>query len=159
METQNIFNFFTKHEMSLLGVCSKLAKKLKLSPLVVRIAFIVLTFIFIPLGIVAYLGLYLLFKQNNSKVIIFSIFGAILGVPLSYYFQADTFKHFGGGLSGSTGMFGYVRGFIKNVERFDKYTGNGWDVVFNLLLSVVIFAALGGLLGYFINNKENVKTQ
>lgn len=155
METQNILNFFTKQEMSLFGVCSKIAKKLKLSPLIVRIAFIVLTFIFIPLGIVAYLGLYILLKQNNSKVITFSIFGAVLGVPFSYYFQSDIFKHYGSG----TGMFGYVRGFIKNVERFDKYTGNGWDIVFNLLLSVAIFAVLGGLLGYFISNKENVKTQ
>lgn len=155
METQKILNFFTHPEKSLLGVCSRLAKKLKLSPVSVRIAFIVLTFIFIPLGVVIYLGLYLLSKQNSSKVIFFSMFGAILGVPLSYYFQSDIFKHYGGG----TGMFGYVKGFIKNVERFDKYTGNGWDIVFNLLLSVIIFAALGGLMGYFIDNKEKGKTQ
>lgn len=154
MDAQNIFNFFSKQEKSLLGVCSKLAKKLNLSPLIVRIAFIIITFIFIPLGIVAYLGIYLLSNQKNSKVVTFSIFGAILGVPLSYYFQSDIFKHYGSG----TGMFGYIRNFIKNVERFDKYTGNGWDIIFNLLLSVGIFAVLGGLLGYFISQKENVKT-
>lgn len=154
METQNSPNFLTKQEKLLFGVCSRLSQKLNVSPVIVRIAFIVLTFIFIPLGIATYLVLYMV-NQHHSKVLIFSVLGMFLGVPLSYYFQSDIFKLYSGG----TGMFGYVSEFFKNVERFDNFTGNGWDIVFNLLFSVAIFTVLGGLLGYFIETSKKSKIQ
>lgn len=151
MNKETIIGYFTQSEKLVLGVCSRLSKILNLSPLALRITMIVLTFIFIPLGILAYFVLYMLFSQNKKKVVIFGLLGALLGIPLSYYFQSDIIRNYGG----SSGMFGYLKNFTKTVERYDQFVGNGWDIVFNLFLSMVLFAILGGVTGYYLNKKQN----
>tara|TARA_R110002051_G_scaffold267030_1_gene327021 strand:+ start:28586 stop:29044 length:459 start_codon:yes stop_codon:yes gene_type:complete len=150
MDTQQISVFFTRTEKSLFGACSKLSQKLELNPLMIRIVLIVLTLIFIPLGIIVYASLYLMLSQNNHKMLIFGIVGALIGIPISYYFQSDIIKNYGG----SSGVFGYLRNFPQTVERYEKFVGNGGDIIFNVFLSVVVCAILGGGLGYFITKKE-----
>lgn len=153
MDTQNILNFFMRSEKSLLGVCSRFANKFSLPPIGVRVAFILLTLVFIPLGILSYFGLYILLTKNNKKMITLGLLGTLLGIPLSYYFQSDIVKNYGG----TSGVFGYMRNFIKTVERYDKFVGDGGDIVFNLLLSMIVFALIGGGIGYFIDKDKKSK--
>lgn len=153
MDKETIIGYFTQSKKTLLGVCSRLSKKLNAPPLVFRMGMIVLTLIFIPLGILTYFGLYILLTQNNKKTVTFGLMGALLGIPLSYYFQSDIIKNYGG--SRGSGVIGYLKNFIKTVERYDKFVGNGWDIVFNLFLSVVLFTILGAAIGYYITKKQN----
>ncbi|MFA5327642.1 MAG: PspC domain-containing protein [Prolixibacteraceae bacterium] len=148
METQKILNIFTRPEKLLFGVCSALSQKLNLSPTVIRLAFIVFTLFFIPFGVVLYIGLYLTTRQKNNRKITFGLLGAMLGVPLSYYFQSVIIKNYRG-----NGMFSYLRNFTKIVDEYDRFVGNGWDIVSNLFLSVIIFAILGVIAGYFLDKK------
>lgn len=148
METQKILNIFTRPEKLLFGVCSVLSQKLNLSPTVVRIAFIVLTLFFIPFGIVLYIILYATTRQMKNRKVTFGLLGAALGVPLSYYFQSDIIKSYSG-----SGMFGYLKSFTKIVEEYDRFVGNGWDIVSNLFLSAIIFAIMGVVAGYFLDKK------
>lgn len=148
METQKILNIFIRPEKLLFGVCSALSQKLNLSPTVVRIAFIVFTLFFIPFGVVLYMGLYLTTRQKKSKKITFGLLGAVLGVPLSYYFQSDIIKNYRG-----NGMFSYLKNFTKIVDEYDRFAGNGWDIVSTLFLSVIIFAIMGVVAGYFMEKK------
>jgi phage shock protein PspC (stress-responsive transcriptional regulator) len=144
METQKILNIFARPDKLLLGVCSAISQKINLSPTVIRIAFLVFTLFFIPFGVVLYLGLYLATGQKKSRKITFGLLGALLGVPFSYYFQSDIIKNYSG-----SGMFSYLRNFTLMVDQYDRFVGNGQDIVFNLLLSIVIFAILGVIVGYF----------
>lgn len=148
METQKVLNIFTRPEKLLFGVCSALSQKLNLSPTVIRIVFIVLTLFIIPLGIVLYIILYVTTRQMKNRKVTFGILGAVLGVPLSYYFQSDIIKNYRG-----SGMFSYLRNFTKIVDEYDRFVGNGWDIVFNLFLSVIIFAILGVVAGYSLDKK------
>lgn len=148
METQKILNIITRPEKLLFGVCSALSQKLNLSPTVIRIAFIVLTLFIIPLGIVLYIILYVTTRQMKNRKVTFGLLGVVLGVPLSYYFQSDIIKNYRG-----SGMFSYLRNFTKIVDEYDRFAGNGWDIVFNLFLSVIIFAILGVVAGYFLDKK------
>lgn len=150
---QHILRFFTRSDKSLLGVCNKLSQKLKAPPAGVRIAFIALTLLLIPLGIIAYMGLYLTVVQHKNKIITFGLLGALLGIPLSYYFQSDLVKNYGS----NNGVFGYLRNFIKMVEEYNEFVGNGWDIIFNTFLSMIVFALIGGASGYFFSKKESGK--
>ena len=147
MDKQRTLDFFTRSEKSLFGTCSKLSKKLNVSTLTIRIALIVLTLLFIPFAIIVYAGLYLIL---NHKMVTFGLFGALMGIPLSYYFQSNIIKSYGG----NSGVFGYLRNFTQTVERYDKFVGNAGDIIFNVILSVVIFAIVGGAIGYYISKKE-----
>jgi len=148
MENRKTLHFFTRPEKLLFGVCSALSQKLNLSSTVIRIAFIVFTLFFIPFGVVLYIGLYLTTRQKKSRKISFGLLGAVLGVPLSYYFQSDIIKNYRG-----NGMFSYLRNFTKIVDEYDRFVGNGWDIVSNLFLSVIIFVILGVVAGFFLDNK------
>jgi len=155
MDTQKITDFFTRPNKSILGICSTLSTKWSISPLVLRIALILLTLIFIPLGIIAYIILYLLIDPKKNKIITFGIIGMVLGIPLSYYFQSDVVRLYGGG----SGMISYLKNFITIVDQYDAYVGNGWDIIYNVFLSIVIFTVIGGGIGYFIDKKEADKGQ
>lgn len=150
MDTETITRFFTRPEKSLLGVCSAIAQKFNLPPVGIRIALIVLTLIFIPLGIIVYLGSYLVFNQKKGRMVTFGLLGALLGIPLSYYFQSDIIQNYGG----NSGMFSYLRNFVDMVDEYDRFVGNGWDIVFNVFLSIVVFALIGGAIGYFMDKNE-----
>lgn len=153
MDKETVIHFFTRSEKSLLGVCSTIAQKFKLPPVGVRVALIVLTLIFIPLGIIVYLGSYLAFNQRKGRMVTFGLLGGLLGIPLSYYFQSDMVQNYGS-LYGNTGMFSYLKNFTTIVDEYDKYVGNGWDIVFNVLVSIVVFALVGGAIGYFMDKDE-----
>jgi hypothetical protein len=76
------------------------------------------------------------------KKVTFAIIGAILGLPISYYFQPELVRTKVGGIGGYFNHFGDI---LKNSD----YLGN-------VILSVLIFAIIGGLIGYFID-KNKVK--
>jgi len=78
------------------------------------------------------------------KKVTFAIMGALLGIPLSYYFQSEIVQSKVGGIGGYFKHFGDI---IKD--------GN---LLGNVILSVLIFAIIGGLIGYFIDKNE-VKKQ
>ena len=148
-----LLNFFTGPEKSLLGVCSAISHKIKLPSVGVRVAFIVLTLFFIPLGIITYLVTYLVSVRKGKSMVRFGLLGAVLGIPLSYYFQSDVVKNFGG----SSGMFSYLRTFTKMVDEYDRFFGNGIDIIYNVLMSVLIFALAGGAMGYLLDKNEKSK--
>jgi len=78
------------------------------------------------------------------KKVTFAIVGAILGIPLSYYFQSEMVRSKVGGIGG----------YFKH---FDEIMKDG-NLVGNVILSILIFAIIGGLIGYFIDKNE-VKIQ
>jgi predicted RNA-binding Zn-ribbon protein involved in translation (DUF1610 family) len=73
-----------------------------------------------------------------------AIIGAILGIPLSYYFQSSMVQNKVGGIVGYFKHFGDI---VKD--------GN---LLGNVILSVIVFAIIGGLIGYFIDKNEVKKT-
>ena len=75
-----------------------------------------------------------------NKKVLFAIIGAILGIPLSYYFQSQMVK------SKMGGIVGYLK-------HFDEITNNS-NLLGNIVLSVVIFAIVGAVIGYFIDENE-----
>jgi len=149
MNTRNIISFFKRPEKLLFGVCSSLSQNLNLPISAIRISFIVITIIIIPVGIILYIGLYLAIIQKKNRMKTFGFLGAFLGVPLSYYFQSDLVKNYGG-----NGMVSYMRNFTKIVDEYNKFVGNGWDIVYNLFLSVLIFAIIGVVTGYFLDKRK-----
>ena len=72
-----------------------------------------------------------------------AVIGAILGIPLSYYFQPEIVKS----------KLGGVGGYLKN---FDKIVDNS-DLLGNVILSIVVFAFVGGVIGYFMDKNETKK--
>lgn len=60
-----------------------------------------------------------------------------MGIPLSYFFQSELAQKKSGGMGAYLQKFGDV---ISNS-----------DLVGNVIISVVIFAALGLLIGFFID--------
>lgn len=76
--------------------------------------------------------------------------GALSGIPLSYYFQSDIIKNYGG----NSGVFHYMSNFFRIVDDHDKFIGNPRDILLNVLLNVIVFAAAGSVVGYFMNKKE-----
>ncbi|MDO9154536.1 MAG: hypothetical protein Q7U47_12685 [Paludibacter sp.] len=80
-----------------------------------------------------------------NKKVLFAIIGAILGIPLSYYFQSEMVKNKMGGIGGY-------------IQHFDRIV-NDSNLLGNVILSVVIFAVVGGVIGYFIDENEAKKTK
>lgn len=138
-------NIFNRQEKVLLGVCSNLASKFSFKPLSVRIIFIIITLLILPLGVVLYLILAITGGLLNKKIT-FSILGAILGIPLSYYFQSEVVKNIVGGFGG------YIQHF------FDIIIKNS-DFSINIIPSIVIFAVIGGIVGYFMDASKAKKSE
>tara|TARA_R110002012_G_scaffold322018_1_gene553724 strand:- start:27442 stop:27894 length:453 start_codon:yes stop_codon:yes gene_type:complete len=150
MDTQNILSFFKRSEKLLFGVCSKLSHKFGLQAVGVRLAFVVLTFLFIPIGVIAYVGFYLAIVQNKSRMVTFGLFGALLGIPFSYYFQSVAIKNL-------MGMFNYLRNLSDVVDGYNGFIGNSEDIIFNIVLSIVVFTLVCGIIGYFMDKRETGK--
>jgi len=73
------------------------------------------------------------------KKVTFSIIGAILGVPLSYYFQPEMVQEKIGGIGGYVKNFGDIIG-----EK---------DLIGNVIMGVIVFAIIGFVLGYIMDKK------
>ena len=75
----------------------------------------------------------------------YAIIGAILGIPLSYYFQNDMVQM----------KVGSVWGYIKNMDMIFFF----FCLVGNLILSVIIFGIVGYTIGYYIekNKKKQIE--
>ena len=153
MDTQKIIQFITRQEKILLGVSSKLALRLNLQPIVIRIVFVVLTLLFIPLGILAYLGGYLILNKMAGKMLILALIGAFLGIPFSYYFQSEMVQRMAGGI------MGYVKNFVSIVDDVDRFVGNGMDIIWDAMIGVVVFMLIGGAIGYFMDASKRKSGQ
>lgn len=81
--------------------------------------------------------------RNKSRKVSYAFIGAILGIPLSYYFQNGLVQL----------MFGGVSGYITNI---DKILNNG-NMLGNVIMSVVIFAIVGGVIGFFVDSSGGKK--
>lgn len=68
----------------------------------------------------------------------FTIIGAILGIPLSFYFQTELVQTKVGGMSG------YLRHFSEVLDSK--------ELVGNVIVSVIIFAIVGAVIGYLVDN-------
>ncbi len=75
-----------------------------------------------------------------NKKVLFAIIGAVLGIPLSYYFQSEMVKAKVGGIGGYLKHFGDI---VNNA-----------NLLGNVVLSVLIFTIVGGLIGYFVDKNE-----
>ena len=73
------------------------------------------------------------------KKVLFAIIGAILGIPLSYYFQPEAVR-------AKVGFSGYL-------EHFNEILDKG-ELLGNVIFAVLIFAALGFVIGYFMDKNE-----
>jgi len=78
------------------------------------------------------------------KKTLFTIIGAILGLPLSYYFQPEIVRVKIGGISG------YIKHFDKILEAD--------DLIGNVVIGVVVFAVVGFVIGYFMDKNASPKT-
>ena len=78
------------------------------------------------------------------KKVSFAVIGAILGFPLSYYFQPEIVRMKVGGVSGY-------------LQHFGEIMDDG-DLTGNVIISVIIFAAIGGVIGYFVDKNAETKT-
>jgi hypothetical protein len=76
----------------------------------------------------------------KSKKIIFAIIGAILGIPLSYYFQPEM-------LRSKMSLLDYI---TKMNEIFEQK-----DLVGNVIFGVIAFTVIGAIIGYFMDLSEN----
>ena len=79
-----------------------------------------------------------------NKKTLFAIIGAVLGIPLSYYFQSSMVQAKVGGIGGYLKHFGDIV--------------NDANLLGNVVLSVVIFAIVGGVIGYFVDKSEAQKS-
>jgi hypothetical protein len=77
------------------------------------------------------------------KKIYFTVIGAILGLPLSYYFQPEMVQQKIGGIGG------YIQNFGDIISEK--------DLVGNVITGVVAFALLGAIIGYFLDKNANQK--
>ncbi|MHB1279456.1 MAG: hypothetical protein ACYC1Q_13795 [Bacteroidia bacterium] len=78
------------------------------------------------------------------KKVTFAIIGALLGIPLSYYFQSDIVQAKVGGSMG-----GYMRHIGDLMDNS--------NIMGNVLLSMAVFAVVGLVIGYFmdVNGKKS----
>jgi len=113
-----------------------------------RVVFVVLTLLFIPLGLLAYLGVYLVLNKMAGKMVTFALIGALLGIPFSYYFQSEMVQRMAGGITG------YVKNFVTIVDDVDRFVGSGMDIIWDALIGVVVFTLIGGAIGYFMDKSK-----
>lgn len=78
------------------------------------------------------------------KKTIFTIIGAILGLPLSFYFQPEMVQE----------KIGGIGGYVKNFNDILSES----DLIGNVVMGVVVFALIGFILGCFMDKNENPKT-
>lgn len=83
-------------------------------------------------------------KLLNMKKVIFGIIGAILGLPLSYYFQPDMVQVKVGGIGG------YIKDFTEVLEAK--------DLISNVIMGVIVFALIGFIIGFLMDKNANQKT-
>ena len=95
------------------------------------------------IGLLLVLLIAVCFFDNYKKKMAFS--GAIVGIPLSYYFQSEIVKSKMGG----------VGGYLQN---FDQILKNS-DLSGNVVISIIFFAIVGGVIGYFIDENEAKKNK
>tara|TARA_Y100001956_G_C4095510_1_gene175003 strand:+ start:694 stop:1158 length:465 start_codon:yes stop_codon:yes gene_type:complete len=148
MNTQNISGFFTKTDKSLLGVCCNISLKYNLPPILVRFALILLTFLFIPIGIIVYLTLFLIFIKQMKRAVKYAIIGCLLGMPLSYFFQSEMVQNLAGGITG------YMMNFLSIANEMDRYMGNGLSIVWNGILGIMLSGIAGGIGGYYLEKNK-----
>jgi hypothetical protein len=79
-------------------------------------------------------------KKGNFKFLFGSI-GAWLGLPLSYYFQPGMVRQ-------KMSITTYMKEFIDILKYKDLYP--------NVIISVIVFAAIGFAIGYFIDNNDSL---
>ena len=82
-------------------------------------------------------------KKHTFSVLGTNI-GAILGLPLSYYFQSGIIKMKVGGI------FGYIENFRGILESR--------NLVVNIIISVIVCAIVGGVIGNYIDKNAKAKT-
>lgn len=130
-------NIFTRPEKVISGVCSRLALKYNIKPWILRILFIYfgLTFYFIFFPFYFYLAL-----SKGSRI--YPIIGAVLGIPLSYYFQPSIVQN----LLGISQYMGRLDKIFKEVE-----------FAVNIMNSILLFALIGCLIGYIVDKNEAKK--
>jgi hypothetical protein len=75
------------------------------------------------------------------KKIEFGIIGAILGLPLSYFFQPDIVQSKVGGIGGYIKEFG---GILKHD-----------DLLSNVIFAVIVFAVIGFIIGGFVDKNAS----
>jgi len=78
------------------------------------------------------------------KKLYFTIIGAVLGLPLSYYFQPEALRV----------KIGGIQGYIKHFEEIL----NAKDFVGNVVISVIVFAVIGLVIGLFMDKNGIKKT-
>lgn len=93
---------------------------------------------FIIIGAILFFIYYKYKSKQLDEILEYSIYGALLGIPLSYFLQ----KY-------SSSLYAYFQGFdniFKNKE-----------LISNVILSMIIFAIVGAVIGYFINKNKSEK--
>jgi phage shock protein PspC (stress-responsive transcriptional regulator) len=138
-------NIFSRSEKTLSGVCSHLSTKKNIKPVYLRVAFIVAYFIVGIISPILYLILAMSFGKMTKKISL-AIIGAILGIPLSYYFQSEILKN------EINSIVFYIKCLFTIFARFEikEYQ----NILVNLLLSILVYSFIGGLIGYFIDKNE-----
>lgn len=96
---------------------------------------------------------YLIIKKKiklNITVILSTLIGLIIGIPLSYYFQTDWIQNATGSIAG---YFEYLGNASQNKisENHAKNLGS------NILTSVVIFGVIGLIIGILISRTKKSK--
>ncbi|QDH81126.1 hypothetical protein FKX85_19660 [Echinicola soli] len=153
MNAQNLLTRYLRPGKLLFGVCFRLSMLFKLPLVVIRTIFIVLTLFFIPLGIVGYLMLLLILHPKTGRSMSYTLMGALVGIPLSYYFQPDVIGHF----EGSGNMISYLSNLASTISQYDEYVGNGLEVLVNIFLAMVVCGLAGGAIGYYSTKRKNQK--
>ena len=80
----------------------------------------------------------LFYKIINTKAILFSIIGAIIGFPLSYYLQSEVVRY-------------AYPSLLKYIEKCDNWDD---DLYFTCLLGIILTSAILGYIGYLQDKKK-----
>ncbi|SFT50693.1 Phage shock protein PspC (stress-responsive transcriptional regulator) [Algoriphagus locisalis] len=151
MDAQKIQTYISKPDRILLGVSAALSQRLSISTVAIRLALLIITLFFIPFGLLIYLILYLALVSKKGKILTYSLIGALFGIPMSYYFQSELVQNWGGG----AGIFGYLTALPEIMEEYHDFVGNAWSLAGNIVLSILVFALLGGAIGYFLEKNRS----
>jgi hypothetical protein len=76
--------------------------------------------------------------SNRKMTTLLAIVGALMGIPLSYYFQSEMVRAKVGGVGGY-------------MENFGDILSEG-DLAINVFFGVVVFGIIGAILGYIIDS-------